>query len=160
MKSLAVIKFIIALAACFGASALGFLFMSNDTLPGWYEQLQKPVINPPNWVFGPVWTILYLMMAVSLFIILNKGLAHPGVKPAICIFLVQLALNAAWTPVFFGCHMIFAALVVIVLLFFAILATIFVFKKISLIAAALLIPYLLWVGFASILNALIWNLNR
>ncbi|MCF7954439.1 MAG: tryptophan-rich sensory protein [Phycisphaerae bacterium] len=160
MKYIAVIKFIAALVLCFGASAVGALFMDSDTLTSWYAQLQKPSITPPGWVFGPVWTLLYFMMSVSLFLVWKKGLGDPGIKAAVCVFLLQLALNAAWTPLFFGFHMIFAALVVIVFLFLAILAAIIFFKKISFLAAMLLVPYLIWVGYASVLNALIWHLNR
>jgi benzodiazapine receptor len=154
------VRFIIALMVCFGASGLGALFMSNDAVGNWYEQLQKPSITPPDWVFGPAWTILYIMMSISVFLVWNKGLDHPKVKLAICIFLIQLTLNAAWTPMFFGFHLIFLALIDIVLLFIAILITIFAFKGISFWASMLLLPYLLWVGFATILNAMIWNLNR
>jgi benzodiazapine receptor len=154
------VRFIIALMVCFGASGLGALFMSNDAVGNWYEQLQKPSITPPDWVFGPAWTILYIMMSISVFLVWNKGLDHPKVKLAICIFLIQLALNAAWTPMFFGFHLILPALIDIVLLFIAIFITILAFKGISFWASMLLLPYLLWVGFATILNALIWNLNR
>lgn len=154
------VRFIIALMVCFGASGLGALFMSNDAVGNWYEQLQKPSITPPDWVFGPAWTILYIMMSISVFLVWNKGLDHPKVKLAICIFLIQLALNAAWTPMFFGFHLILPALIDIVLLFIAILITMLAFKGISFWASMLLLPYLLWVGFATILNALIWNLNR
>lgn len=160
MKSVAIFKFIAALALCFGASAVGAAFMGGDNISGWYAELQKPVITPPGWVFGPVWTLLYLLMAVSLFIIWNKGLDHPGVKIAIGVFLLQLIFNAAWTPLFFGYHLILWALIDIILLFFAILATVIVFKKISTYAALLLVPYLIWVGFAAVLNGLLWHLNR
>jgi benzodiazapine receptor len=154
------VRFIIALMVCFGASGLGALFMSNDAVGNWYEQLQKPSITPPDWVFGPAWTILYIMMSISVFLVWNKGLDHPKVKLAICIFLIQLTLNAAWTPMFFGFHLILPALIDIVLLFIAILITMLAFKGISFWASMLLLPYLLWVGFATILNAMIWNLNR
>ena len=99
-------------------------------------------------------------MSISVFLVWNKGLDHPKVKLAICIFLLQLTLNAAWTPLFFGYHLVLAALIDIVLLFIAILATIFVFKGVSFYAGLLLIPYLIWVGFATLLNGLIWQLNR
>ena len=160
MKAISVVKFIAALVLCFGASAAGAAFMSGNGPGGWYAELQKPVITPPGWVFGPVWTILYLMMAVSLFIIWNKGLDYPGVKIAIGVFLFQLILNAAWTPLFFGYHLILWALIDIILLFFAILATVIVFKKISVYASLLLVPYLAWVGFAAVLNGLLWQMNR
>jgi len=160
VKAIPVLKLIAAIAVCFGASALGVLFMGDDAVGDWYGQLHKPSINPPDWVFGPAWTILYTMMSVSVFMVWNKGLDHPKVKLAICLFLVQLAFNAAWTPLFFGYHQIFAALIDIVLMFIAILVTMLAFKGISFWASMLLLPYLLWVGFATILNGLIWNLNR
>jgi benzodiazapine receptor len=160
LKTMQTVRFIIALMVCFGASGLGALFMSNDAVGNWYEQLQKPSITPPDWVFGPAWTILYIMMSISVFLVWNKGLDHPKVKLAICLFLIQLTLNAAWTPMFFGFHLILPALIDIVLLFIAILITMLAFKGISFWASMLLLPYLLWVGFATILNALIWNLNR
>lgn len=160
MKAIQVFKFIIALAVCFGASGLSALFMANDPVTNWYAQLQKPGFTPPNWVFGPAWTTLYLMMAISAFLIWNEGLEHPKVKLALAVFLIQLALNALWTPLFFGFHLILPALIDIILLWFAILATLLVFKTISFSAGILLIPYLLWVGYAAILNGSIWYLNR
>jgi len=160
LKSMQIVRFIISLAVCFGASGIGALFMSNDSVRNWYGQLQKPSITPPDWVFGPAWTILYIMMAISIAIIWGKGLGHPKVKLAVCLFIIQLTLNALWTPLFFGYHLILAALIDIVLLFFAIFATIIVFKGISLYASILLIPYLIWVGFAALLIGLIWQLNR
>ncbi len=155
-----IIKMIVSVAVCFGASAFGALFMNADSINTWYAQLQKPVITPPDWVFGPAWTILYLMMSISVYLVWSKGLDYPRVKIAIGLFLIQLALNAAWTPIFFGFHLILPALVDIVLLFFAILVTLLVFKTISSRASLLLIPYLIWVGYATVLNALIWQLNR
>jgi len=160
LKSMQIIKFVVSLVVCFGASGVGAMFMNEGSLSTWYAQLEKPAITPPGWVFGPVWTILYLMMSVSVFLIWNKGLDHPKVKLAIGLFLIQLVLNAAWTPIFFGANLILAALIDIIVLFIAILATLLVFKKISFPASILLVPYLLWVGYASILNALIYNLNK
>ena len=155
-----IVKMIVAVAVCFGASAVGALFMNADSINTWYAQLQKPAITPPDWVFAPAWTILYIMMAISVFLVWNKGLDHPKVKIAIALFLIQLALNAAWTPMFFGFHLILPALIDIVVLFMAILATLLVFKGISSRASILLIPYLIWVGYAAVLNALIWHLNH
>ena len=159
MKAIQAIKLIISLVVCFGASGLGAVFMADDSVTNWYAQLQKPNITPPDWVFGPAWTILYLFMSISLFLIWNKGLDYPKVKLAIGLFLIQLALNAIWTPIFFGFHSIVLALIVIILLFIAILATLLAFKSISVPASVLLIPYLLWVGYATILNGSICYLN-
>ena len=159
MKAIQIFKFTVSLVTCFGASAIGALFMSRDSINTWYAQLQKPGITPPDWVFGPAWTILYLLMAISVFMVWNKGLDRHEVKPAIGLFLLQLALNAAWTPLFFGLHSILLAFVDIVLLFIAILATLLAFRKISFPAGMLLVPYLLWVGYAAILNGSICYLN-
>jgi len=160
VKAIQVFKFIVALAVCFGASGLGALFMARNSVDTWYAQLQKPNITPPDWVFGPAWTILYLLMAVSVFLVWNKGLDYPKVKLAIGLFLIQLTLNAIWTPIFFGYHSILLALIDIILLFIAILVTLLIFKTISIPASILLIPYLLWVGYAAILNGSICYLNQ
>jgi len=160
VKAIQVFKLIVALAVCFGASGVGALFMAGDSVNTWYAQLQKPNITPPDWVFGPAWTILYLLMAVSVFLVWNKGLDYPKVKLAISLFLIQLTLNAIWTPIFFGYHSILLALIDIILLFIAILATMLVFRSISITASILLLPYLLWVGYATILNGSIFYLNR
>ena len=160
MKGIQAIKFIVSLMVCFGASGLGALFMANDSVNNWYAQLQKPNITPPDWVFGPAWTILYLLMSISFFLVCNKGLDYPKVKLAIGLFLIQLVLNAIWTPLFFGFHLILLALTDIVVLFLAILATLLIFKTISVPASMLLLPYLLWVGYATILNGSICYLNQ
>jgi peptide methionine sulfoxide reductase msrA/msrB len=160
VKGIQVFKFCVSLAVCFGASGVSVLFMGGKTVGGWYAELAKPVITPPDWVFGPAWTILYLLMSISLFLVWDKGLDYPKVKLAIGLFLIQLALNAIWTPIFFGFHSILLALIDIILLFIAILATLLVFKRISFPASILLVPYLLWVGFATILNSSICYLNQ
>lgn len=160
MKATQVFKFIASLAVCFGASGIGVIFMTDDSISNWYAQLQKPNITPPDWVFGPVWTILYLLMGISAFIVWNKGLDYPKVKQALGLFLIQLALNAAWTPLFFGFHLILPAFIEIVLLWLAILATLSAFKRISTWASMLLLPYLIWVGYAVILNGTICYLNQ
>ena len=143
MKGIQAIKLIISLVVCFGASGLGALFMADGSAGNWYARLQKPSITPPDWVFGPVWTILYLLMAISVFLVWNKGLDYPKVKFAIGLFLIQLVLNAVWTGIFFGFHLILPALIDIILLFIAILLTLLVFRSISLPASMLLVPYLL-----------------
>jgi tryptophan-rich sensory protein len=160
VKAIQVFKFIVALAACFGASGLGAIFMTQDSITNWYAQLQKPSFTPPDWVFGPAWTILYLLMAISVFLVWDKGLDYPKVKQSIVLFLIQLALNAIWTPLFFGFHLILPAFIEIIILWLAVLVTMLAFKQISLPASILLIPYLIWVGYATILNGSIWYLNR
>jgi tryptophan-rich sensory protein len=160
VKPRQILKFLVALIVCFGVSAASAIFTSKDSLTNWYAQLQKPSFTPPDWVFGPAWTILYLLMAISVFLVWNKGLDYPKVKQSLVLFLIQLALNAIWTPLFFGFHLILPAFIDIIVLWFAILATILVFKRISLHASIILIPYLIWVGYATVLNGSIWYLNR
>jgi len=155
-----IFKFFVALVVCFGVSGVSAVFTSKDSIVNWYAQLQKPSFTPPDWVFGPAWTILYLLMAISVFLVWKKGMDYPKVKQSLGLFLVQLALNSIWTPLFFGFHLILSAFIEIIILWVAILATMLAFKRISLSASILLIPYLIWVGFATILNGSIWYLNR
>jgi translocator protein len=124
----------------------------------WYATLAKPSFNPPSWVFGPVWTTLYLMMGVSLFFVWRRD-STPERNRALVLFGVQLALNFAWSFLFFAAERPDLALVNIVLLDVAIFATIHVFRPLSRPAAAVLVPYLLWCLFATVLNGAIWNLN-
>ncbi|MGD8240907.1 MAG: tryptophan-rich sensory protein [Armatimonadota bacterium] len=147
----------VAVVVCFGASALGAVY-TGRSIPDWYATLQKPAWTPPGWVFGPVWTALYVSMAVAAWVVWRqKGFAGSGLPMG--LFAVQLLLNAAWSPVFFGCRMPGAAFGVIVLLWVAILATIAAFWRASPVAAALLVPYQAWVTFAAALNYAIWRLN-
>jgi translocator protein len=130
-----------------------------EAIPAWYSSLNKPSFTPPDWLFGPVWIILYLLMGVSLFIIWKEELKNKEVRTAFLIFILQLIFNAVWSIIFFGAHSIAGGLVVIVILWILILVTILKFMKISRIAGILLIPYLLWVSFAMVLNFSIFNLN-
>ncbi len=128
--------------------------------PGaWYASLNKPRWNPPNWIFGPVWTILYIMMGTAAGLIHRRVPTVAGSETALIVFFVQLALNAAWTPIFFGLHSLGGALVVIVLMWFAIGGSIVAFLHVDRVAGLLLVPYLLWVTFATALNAELWRLN-
>jgi benzodiazapine receptor len=142
------------LMVCFVAPALG----SASGPGGWFEKLQKPSWNPPGWVFGPVWTALYAMMAVAAWMIWRRG-GFRAQRFPLALFLAQLALNALWTPLFFGLHRPDLALVDIVLLWFAIAATLVAFARVHRGAAVLLAPYLAWVSFATFLNFTIWRLN-
>jgi tryptophan-rich sensory protein len=142
------------LAVSFCAALLGGLFMPDE----WYGTLTKPSWNPPGWLFGPVWSVLYTMMAVAAWLVWRQGGWGKQRKPLL-IFLAQLALNAAWTPLFFGLHNPGLALLDIALLWLAIVAMIAAFWRVHRIAAALLIPYLAWVSFATFLNFTIWRLN-
>ncbi len=125
-------------------------------MPGaWYAALSKPALNPPAWIFGPVWTLLYAMMAVAAWLVWKRvGFGKPLV-----FYFVQLVLNAAWTPIFFGAHMLGAALVVIVALWLAILVTWVSFRRVNMTAGWLFVPYLAWVSFATYLNFALWRLN-
>ncbi|MBT6253640.1 tryptophan-rich sensory protein [Candidatus Uhrbacteria bacterium] len=138
--------------------AAGAIFTA-PAIPAWYEGIVKPFLNPPSWVFGPAWTLLYLLMGIAAFLIWRHGYKKKKVKRALSVFAVQLGLNAIWTPIFFGAQNPALAFVDIVLLWIAILYTILLFYKISRPAAYLLIPYILWVSFASYLNLSIWILN-
>jgi len=140
------------------AGIIGSIFTVAE-IPGWYAGLNMPSFAPPNWVFGPVWTTLFLLMGVSAFLVWRQGLKRQDVKIALALFAFQLALNTLWSFMFFGLHNPGAALVEIVLLWLAILATIVAFAKVSKLAAWLLVPYILWVSFATILNYAIWWLN-
>ncbi|WP_395141564.1 TspO/MBR family protein [Armatimonas sp.] len=142
------------LTLCFSAS-LGAVFVSSDR---WYAGLVKPSWNPPAWVFGPIWTLLYMLMAVSAWLIWHKG----GWKTqwrALSWFLVQLLLNAFWTPLFFGRHLLGLAFAEILVLWLALAVTLGLFWRIRKVAAVLLIPYLIWVSIAATLNLAIWRLN-
>ena len=139
----------------FSAATVGGFFTPGE----WYAQLAKPSWNPPSWVFGPVWTVLYTTIGVSACLVWrDQGIG--GARAAFAVYVAQLVLNAIWSWLFFGLHRPGIALVEIVVLWAAILATIILFRRVSRLAAALLVPYLLWVGFAAILNAALWRLNQ
>jgi benzodiazapine receptor len=148
------------LLLCFGAAALGGLVTAPATGPadGWYAQLVKPTWNPPSWLFGPAWTVLYAMMAVAAWLVWRRANPEARRRPMV-VFGVQLALNVLWSVIFFGLGRVDLAVIEILGLWAAILATIAVFRPISRAAALLLVPYLLWVSFAAALNITIWRLN-
>jgi tryptophan-rich sensory protein len=143
------------LVLCFAAPALG-----SAAGPGeWYAQLQKPAWNPPGWVFGPVWTTLYTMMAVAAWLVWRRG-GFATQRRALVLYLVQLGLNALWTPLFFGLRNAPLAFAEILLLWLAILGTLVAFGKAQRAAGLLLLPYLAWVTLAAALNFTLWQLNR
>lgn len=144
----ALIAFILA---TFCAALLGALFPPGQ----WYQTLEKPAWNPPPWIFGPVWTALYLMMAIAAWLVWKCQ----GWKLALSLYIIQLLLNAAWSPIFFGAHQLGLAFAEILFLWAAILATLLSFHRISKPAAWLLAPYLAWVSFAAFLNFTLWRLN-
>jgi tryptophan-rich sensory protein len=158
MKTKEIISLIVAIITCQAAGIVGSIFTASK-IPTWYKGLIKPALNPPSWVFGPVWTTLYLLMGIALYIIWKKGLNTEGVKFALTIFAVQLILNALWSIVFFNMENLGLALINIVLMWLSILWTIVLFYRLSPTAGLLLIPYILWVSFASYLNYAIWTLN-
>lgn len=150
------IKLLLSIAISFSAGAVGNLATSPN-IPTWYAALEKPVFNPPNWVFGPVWTLLYILMGVSLYLVWSSPSRKKGI--AYTFFGVQLVLNALWSIVFFGLHQPWLAVVIIVFLFTTIVMTMWSFLTHCRWAAWLLIPYLGWVGFATALNIAVAHLN-
>ena len=140
-------------AGAIGSSFYGF-FSRN-----WYLFLEKPVFNPPSWIFFPVWITLYTLMGISFYLVWEKGLQQQEVKKGLLIFGIQLGLNSLWSFLFFGLKSPYYAFVEIIFLWLAVLLTIFQFRKVSKVASYLLLPYILWISFAALLNYYIWILN-
>jgi tryptophan-rich sensory protein len=183
MKTNNIFKFIVSVVVCEIAGIAGAVFTAPSISSGWYAGLVKPALNPPSWIFGPVWTMLYFLMGVALFLVWKnewhvvRPLMRPsGKKPwnkwserfwvgdlqkenIIAVFTIQLLLNAIWSPVFFGAHKPDLAFFILVALWCAIIYTIVNFYRVSRMAAWLLFPYILWVTFAGYLNFSIWQLN-
>ena len=143
------------LVLAFTAAALGGFFGPGE----WFAALSKPGWNPPGWIFGPVWTALYTIMALAAWLVWRSG-GFAGQRVALSLFLLQLFFNALWSPLFFGLQQPALAFADIVLLWLALLGTVMAFWKACPLAGALLLPYLAWVTFASALNFAIWQLNR
>lgn len=142
-------------ALCAGVAGVGAAW-TNRSLFDWYPRLRKPAWNPPNRVFGPVWTVLYLLMAVAAWLVWRRQ----GPGWALALWGLQLALNLLWSGVFFGLRRPGWAAVEVVLFWLSIIATAIAFSPVSVVAALLLIPYVCWVAFAAVLNITIWRLNR
>jgi benzodiazapine receptor len=142
------------LGLCFAAAGTAVFV----TTGGWYDGLHKPSWNPPAWIFGPAWTLLYIMMAVAVWLVWREG-GWKVQRRALSLFLLQWLLNALWTPLFFGIHRPGLAFAEILLLWFALLATLISFWRVRKAAGVLLLPYLLWVSFATALNFAILRLN-
>jgi tryptophan-rich sensory protein len=136
------------------AGVIGSIF-TTPSISTWYEQIQKPDIRPPNWAFGPVWITLYTLMGISLYWVLNEK----NVRIPVIFFSIQLVLNAIWSIIFFGLQNPFYAFIEIIILWIAILLTIISFYKVSRKAGLILLPYIIWVTIATILNYYIWILN-
>lgn len=145
------ILFAIFLAACFAAGATGAMITPGD----WYERLEKPSWNPPNWAFPVAWTILYLCIAAAA----ARAAVQPGNAHAMAFLALQFSLNTLWTPVFFGLRRMKAALVVVLCLWLAVAATMLAFFQLDRVAGLLFVPYLVWVSVASALNYSVWRLN-
>lgn len=144
-----------------GCELVGFLGtpFTIAAIPTWYAALNKPSFAPPNWIFGPVWTILYLLMGVSFYLILKQGWKKKVVKTAGMFFLAQLMLNFLWSPIFFGLKSPLLGLITIIAMWILIIITMKKFYPLSKAAFYLLVPYLLWVSFATVLNAAILIIN-
>lgn len=142
------------LALCYAAAGTA-VFVSVD---GWYATLDKPSWNPPSWVFGPVWTVLYAMMAVGAWLVWREG-GWKRRRAPLAVFVLQWALNALWTPLFFGMHRIGLALCDILLLWATLVLLVPMFWHARALAGALLVPYLAWVTFAAVLNFTLWRMN-
>lgn len=152
-----VIGLFVLLLVCYGAAGLGSI-ATGPEIGGWYRQLNKPAWQPPDWVFGPVWTLLYGMMAVAAWIVWQQGGVRVAAVP-LGLFAIQLLLNIAWSWIFFGLHRPGWAFAEILLLWLAIAATMAAFFARSAVAGWLMAPYLVWVTFAGALNWAIWRLN-
>jgi benzodiazapine receptor len=152
-----IVALAVFLALSFAASAIGGLF-TYPAIPGWYQGLEKPSWTPPDAVFGPVWTVLYIFMAVAAWLVWKRG-GWTAQRGPLTLWGVQLVLNSLWSILFFGMRNPALGLMEIVILWLAILATLFAFWKVSRLAGGLLIPYLAWVSYASALNYSIFRLN-
>jgi tryptophan-rich sensory protein len=153
----AIIGLLVAVGICFGAAGVGGAFTAR-AIPTWYAQLSKPAWTPPGWLFGPVWSLLYLMMGVAAWLVWRRG-ASAAVAAPLALFGVQLALNVAWSGLFFGLRRPGTAFAEIVVLWCSIAATLFAFWRVTPSAGWLMLPYLAWVTYASALNFTIWRMN-
>jgi benzodiazapine receptor len=151
-------KLALCIVICELAGIIGSVF-TISTIPTWYAGVVKPALNPPSWVFGPVWTLLYALMGIAAFLIWKRGWQRKEVKTALGIFGAQLLANAIWSILFFGARNPFYALIDILILWILIAVTIVAFYRIVKPAAYLLVPYICWVSFATYLNYMIYVLN-
>ena len=154
-----IVSLVVAVAIPLVVGGLGGIATAS-AIPTWYQGLNKPAWNPPGWLFGPVWTVLYILMGIAAWLVWRQGWDNPQVQVALAIFGVQLLLNLFWSLIFFGLHSPGWAVLEIVILWGFILATTIQFYRLEPVAGLLLIPYQLWVTFATVLNATIWQLNR
>ena len=157
-KGTGILKLVLCVFFCQAAGIVGALF-TFPAIPTWYANLHKPSFSPPSWIFAPVWTLLFLLMGISAFLIWNKIEKDKKVKAALYVFVLQLALNTFWSILFFGLRSPLYAFGEIIILWLVILVTILNFYRISKAAAFMLLPYIFWVSFAAILNFAIVILN-
>jgi benzodiazapine receptor len=153
-----VICLVLAIGICLLAGYVGSMY-TTPSIPTWYAGLQKPDLTPPSWVFGPVWTTLYILMGFSLYLIWQSGITKGEVFIGLVLFMLQLGLNIGWSYLFFGWHAIFFAFMFIIALWAFLLCTIIQVSRFSIIGGAVLIPYLLWISFAAYLNYAIMVMN-
>lgn len=132
---------------------------TTPAIQSWYVYLNKPFFTPPNWLFAPVWTLLYLLIGVSAYLIYQKGFKKKEIKDALYLFAIQLTLNTLWSYIFFGYKLLFAAYIEIIILWIFIFLTIKAFWKIDELAGKLMIPYIVWVTYASFLNLALVLMN-
>ena len=151
-----ILLFIGCLLLCQLAGALGVI-VTIPNIPTWYVTVHKPFFNPPNWIFGPVWTALYTLMSVSLYLMIRSS--HPEKSKALWLFFIQLALNALWSFLFFQYHMLLISLIEIILMLLTMIGFTIIAYRINKTASYCFIPYIAWVSFATLLNASIWYLN-
>jgi tryptophan-rich sensory protein len=176
-----IVKLLISVIICELAGVLGAVFTGAE-IAGWYQRLNKPFFNPPGWIFGPVWTVLFLLMGISLYLVMEKDfkvsnrIGNSGLKAwnkwsenfwsgpwqkinIVLVFIVQLLLNIFWSIIFFGAHNPGLAFFELLMLLAAIIYTTVNFYRVSKVAAYMLVPYILWVTFAGLLNLVIWLIN-
>ena len=158
MKLQDILRLLGSIAVCQLAGVVGSFF-TTPSIPTWYSGLNKPFFTPPNWLFGPVWITLYILMGISLFLVWQKGFKSKDSKIALSVFGIQLFLNSMWSIVFFGFQAPFYGFVVILVLWAAIAGSIVLFYRISKTAGLILLPYIVWVTLAAALNFFIWRLN-
>jgi len=158
MRRIDLLKLTASLGSCYLAAFIGSIF-TTPNVPTWYATLARPSFAPPDWVFAPVWTTLFTLMGISAYLVWREGTDDPRVKVGLMVFALQLALNVTWSAAFFGLRSPLAGLVVIVPLWALIALNIQKFRAVSQTAAALLLPYIIWVSFATVLNFAIWRLN-
>lgn len=153
-----ILRFLVSLIAVYIAAGVGTVF-TTSSITTWYDALAKPSWAPPNWLFGPVWTALYTLMAIALYLVWREGLERKDVKIAVGIFAAQLILNILWSVIFFGYQSLLGGLISLIILWIAILANIIVFYRISRPAGLILVPYIIWVSIAGYLNYTVYLLN-